>query len=212
MSQVKRGKLSDFRPQKNNANVHTERGLKMLDDSYSEVGYVAPITAAADGEILDGSARLERAFNHFPDDALVIHHDGKKPVIMVRDDIPRADTPQAKKISYGANRTGEVDLSWDSEAILADQNAGLDLGQFWSDDELDALEEEAMLAAELAAAMLGDIDSSPDRDLGDKRKQIKPVLYAEEVGIFEKAIKLTGLQNRGQALIAICEYYLNETG
>lgn len=60
--EVKDGKLSDFRPQENNANDHTQRGLKALSDAYSEVGYVAPMTAAANGEVLDGSARLEQAF------------------------------------------------------------------------------------------------------------------------------------------------------
>ena len=75
MTDVKQGKLSDFRPQKDNANAHTERGLKLLGNAYSEVGYVAPMTATADGEIIDGSARLEVAFDQFSDDALIVKHD-----------------------------------------------------------------------------------------------------------------------------------------
>lgn len=51
---VRIGKLSEFRPQVANANLHTERGLRMLDDAMSEDGYVAPATAAADGEMIDG--------------------------------------------------------------------------------------------------------------------------------------------------------------
>ena len=60
---VRIGKLSEFRPQSANANKHTERGLRMLDDAMSEDGYVAPMTAVADSEIIDCSARLERAFD-----------------------------------------------------------------------------------------------------------------------------------------------------
>lgn len=63
MAEIEDGKLSDFRPQEDNANTHTERGLKALSDAYGEVGYVAPMTAAANGEVLDGSARLEQAFD-----------------------------------------------------------------------------------------------------------------------------------------------------
>lgn len=136
MTDVKDGKLSDFRPQKDNANAHTERGLKLLGNAYSEVGYVAPMTATADGEIIDGSARLEVAFDQFPDDALIVRHDGQRPVIMVREDIVSADTPEAKKISYSANRVGELDLAWNPETILADLDSGVDLSGLFREDEL----------------------------------------------------------------------------
>lgn len=49
MSNIKPGKLSQFRPATRNANKHTGRGLKLLADAMNEVGYVAPITVAADG-------------------------------------------------------------------------------------------------------------------------------------------------------------------
>ncbi|HXQ22047.1 MAG TPA: hypothetical protein VN812_10280, partial [Candidatus Acidoferrales bacterium] len=57
--------LADFRPQRVNANTHTPRGLGMLDAAMAQDGYVAPMTAAADGEIIDGSARLELAAERF---------------------------------------------------------------------------------------------------------------------------------------------------
>lgn len=139
MAKLDKGKLTIFRPQKDNANRHTERGLRMLSDAYNKVGYVAPMTAAADGEIIDGSARLETAFDQFGDEAIVIHHDGRRPVIMVHDDIPNADTPEAKAISYAANRIAQVDLDFDPAVILADINAGVDLGQWWNEDELAAI-------------------------------------------------------------------------
>jgi len=73
---VRIGKLSELRPQSVNANKHTERGLRMLDDAMSEDGYVAPATATADKEVIDGSARLERAFDKFDDEAIILEHDG----------------------------------------------------------------------------------------------------------------------------------------
>ncbi len=136
---IEPGKLSDFRPQVENANAHTERGLKSLEDAYNEVGYVAPMTAASDGEILDGSARLEQSFDQFDDEALVVRHDGSKPIIMVREDIKDATGPKAKKISYGANRIGEIDLAWDPGQVLSDIEAGVDLTGFFLDYELDVL-------------------------------------------------------------------------
>lgn len=117
--------LSRFRPQRRNANKHTQRGLGMLDKAMSEDGYVAPITVAADGETIDGSARLERAAERFAGvEPLVVKHDGTRPVVMVRTDIPSAEEPIAKRIALRANRIAEVDLSWD-EALLEELRAEL---------------------------------------------------------------------------------------
>ena len=141
MAKVENKKLSDFRPQDENANAHTERGLEALKDAYGKVGYVAPMTAAANGEIIDGSARLEQAIEQFPDEALVITHDGKRPVVMVRDDVKDAKDAKGKQISYGANRIAEIDLDWDPVQILADIDAGIDLdGLFFEDELADILE------------------------------------------------------------------------
>jgi hypothetical protein len=140
MAKVETGKLSDFQPQAENANKHTERGLKALEDAYSEVGYVAPMTAAANGEVLDGSARLEKAVDQFPDEALVIKHDGTKPIVMVREDVKDAKDAKAKRISYGANRIGELDLEWSPEQVLADIEAGIDLSGLFDEDELEILQ------------------------------------------------------------------------
>lgn len=47
-----------------------------------------------------------------------------------------------------------------------------------------------------------------NRLTAERQKQIKPVLYAEDIAVFEDAIQATGLVNRGEALIAICKAYL----
>lgn len=112
-------KLSDFRQQSQNLNRHTERGMGMLDESMREVGYAAPMVAAADGEILDGSARHETAANVFGPDAepIVVESDGKRPIVVVRTDIKDAKSKTAKRLAAYANRAGQVNLEWDSRAI-----------------------------------------------------------------------------------------------
>lgn len=97
------------------------------------------MTAAADGEIIDGSARLETGATVFGDDVLVVEHDGTKPIIMVRTDIESGDSPQAREIAYAANRIAQIDLDFDAEVILADLQAGVDLSALWFQDELDEL-------------------------------------------------------------------------
>ena len=139
MAKLSNDKLERFRPQTRNANRHTQRGMGQLEASMRKYGYLTPMTAAADGEIIDGSARAETGATVFGDDVLVVHHDGTKPVIMVRDDIPSADTPEAREISIAANRIAQVNLDFDPEVLLGDLQAGVDLAQFWRQDELDAL-------------------------------------------------------------------------
>ena len=133
---VKRGKIADYRPLQSNPNVHTQRGLRELEKSVQEDGWVAPLTVAADGESLDGAARLEVAADKFDGDVLVVEHDGTRPVVMVRTDIPDSTTPHAKRIIYRANRIAELDLAWNPEQMALDLEAGLDLSGLWTDLEL----------------------------------------------------------------------------
>lgn len=153
--------LSGFTPQRRNANKHTQRGLGMLTDAMRRSGYVAPMTATADGEVIDGSARLEVAEDVFGGvEPLVIDHDGTRPVIMRRTDIPDASDPRAKRIAIEANRIAAVDLDWDPE-ILAQFAAGEPeiLAGLWRDDELAAI-----LAGLDLDATGGSADAEPQID------------------------------------------------
>lgn len=133
---IKIAKLDDFRSQRQNANKHTDRGLSMLDEAMTEDGYVAPMTAAADGEMIDGSARLERAGERFGPEVIVIEHDGRRPIITKRTDIPNAKSDLAKRIAIRANRIAQVDLNWDPELLMKlEANPELHLDQLFSPDE-----------------------------------------------------------------------------
>ncbi len=129
------GKLSDFIPQKQNANLHTERGMSLLESSMSQDGYVSPMTATADGEVIDGSARLEKSATQFANEAIIVEHDGTRPVVMKRIDIPSAEDPRAQRISLSANRIGELNLQW-SPVELQGFNTKLNLTPLWTTEEL----------------------------------------------------------------------------
>lgn len=142
MAQVK-----DFKPAARNANAHTARGLGTIDKSMRTDGYGDPMLAAADGEMISGSARLETVANVFgvEIEPIIVHSDGTRPVIHVRDDIPNAQDKRAVRLALAANRSAELDLSWDVEVLAgldADVLEGLwtadelsDLGQQWADEQ-----------------------------------------------------------------------------
>ena len=131
-------KISDFRPQQRNANRHTQRGLGMLDKSMADNGFIGAMTSAADGEIFDGSARLETAYDRFGEEVepIVVDADGTRPIIVRRVDIPSASDPKAKKLAIAANRIAQVDLDWDPE-VLAAVNEEIDIGDLFFENELE---------------------------------------------------------------------------
>jgi hypothetical protein len=111
--------IRDFKPLVHNPNKHTEIGTKALEASMRMNGYVAPMTAAADGTILDGNARLEVAEDILQTDPLVIESDGTRPIIVKRTDIPNADTILAKRIILSANRVQELDYLADDQVLTS---------------------------------------------------------------------------------------------
>lgn len=97
-------------------------------------GYVAALTVAADGEALDGSARLEKALEIFGDGVVVLEHNGQKPIVLVRTDIPNAQSPIARRIAVRANRVAQLNLDWDPQELI-ETASQVDLGKLFTQDE-----------------------------------------------------------------------------
>jgi DNA modification methylase len=123
-----KARVRKFRPIADNPNKHTRQGKAMLSEAMARHGYVAPMTAAANGAVLDGNQRLETSGATFNGVApLVVEHDGSRPVVMVRTDIKNENDPKARDIIVSANRIAEVDLEYDFEVLKKFGAAGLDL-------------------------------------------------------------------------------------
>jgi DNA modification methylase len=134
MSEIKR--LSDLKPQLRNANKHTSYGLRLMEQSIQADGFIDAQTAAADGEIISGSARLELEGDKFADvEPIIIHSDGQRPIIVVRDDIPNANHPRARRLSVAANQIAKAD--YDPDGALLKEWAGEDaqIKKMFADDE-----------------------------------------------------------------------------
>ena len=129
-------KKLNFVPQKFNVNKHTAYGLRLLEKSIQQDGWLDGQTAAADGEIISGSARIELAGEKFADvEPIIVHSDGTRPVIVVRDDIPNANSPRARRLSVAANKIAQVDF--DPDWALLKEWGGEDdqIKKLFSDDE-----------------------------------------------------------------------------
>jgi ParB family transcriptional regulator, chromosome partitioning protein len=204
-------KVKDFKPARKNANQHTARGLGLIDKSMRTDGYGDPMLAAADGEMISGSARLETVAQVFGTEVepIIVHSDGTRPVIHVRDDIPNAADKRAVRLALAANRAAELDLSWDVE-VLAGLDAA-DLEGLWTAQELELLTVPGADAWGDSLGALPDGDRAPFQQMtftlsDEQAEQVKRALTeAQHAGPFVD----TGNENsNGNALARICETYL----
>lgn len=202
-----------IRPQQNNANAHTPRGMGMLEGSIQRDGWIGAITVAADGETFDGSARVEvTAANGMLDDAIVVETDGTRPIVVKRTDIATADDPRAKRLSVAANRVAELNLAWEP-GVLAElrDDPAVALGALFTAEEMSAMQP---ADADEWSGALGDL---PDGDRAPFQ-QMTFTLSDEQAGQVRAALERargigpfvdTGNENgNGNALARVCEVFL----
>jgi hypothetical protein len=114
-----------FVPQVKNANIGTQRGQGLLEKSVQGDGWIDAQTAAADYEMISGSKRLLLKEDKFAGvEPIIVHSDGTRPVIVIRDDIPNADDPRARRLSVAANQITSAD--WNPDGALLAEWAGED--------------------------------------------------------------------------------------
>lgn len=162
-------KLDKLRTQRANANRHTPRGMKALEESIQKDGWIGAVTVAADGETFDGSARLEVSAATGFEDVIIVDTDGTRPVVLRRTDIPTATDPRAVRLGLAANRVSQLNLDWDTDVLAQlseSDNQAFD--GLWSDREITALLDS------IAEPVAGEEDGTPER------KDLPEALYPSE--------------------------------
>lgn len=211
-------KLKDIELDSRNANRGTARGFKQITGSIQRNGFGRSGLLDKNGKAIAGNKTTEASAEVFGVEAepIIIQTDGKRPVYVQRTDLdlddPDPNNP-ARRLAYEDNRAGELGLDWDVENILSDIDLGFDFSDIFDEGEIHRLSEEYRQAQDIEAGVSGsDNYAKMSKSLGDKTKQIKPVLYAADLKTFELAIRQTRLKNRGEALIEICRHYLDTAG
>lgn len=187
---VQRRRLADYVLDEKNANAGSERGRRLIRDSFAELGAGRSLLVDREGRVIAGNHSLAGAQQAGFDDVIEIETDER-----------------ARRLALADNRSNELNLTWDAPVLT--ENAGL-LDGLFRDDEIEDLlsddEVRQMVNDQVAAGV------TKSRRMSDRKKQIAPVLYVDEIAIFERAVKATGIDNRGQAVLAICRHYLDTHG
>lgn len=134
-------KLTDYRPDPNNANVHSERGMSMLENSLSEVGLGRSIVTDKNGIILAGNATHERAVDQGFENAIEVETDGNELVVVRRRDLDLLNDPdyRARMLSVYDNRVSEISLTWSPEALEQYKLEGVPVQKAWTPVELEQI-------------------------------------------------------------------------
>lgn len=137
-NKIEHRKISEFTTDPRNANLGSERGLQVLDNSLSETGLGRSIVTDKNGVIIGGNKTTERSIDRGFEDAVVVHTDGKQLVVVQRDDLDLSDTDPAnpaRKLAYYDNVASQH-LAWDANVIAQDVAAGVDLSGMFTEMEL----------------------------------------------------------------------------
>lgn len=197
-------KIDDLRLDQRNANRGTERGDLMLERSLQKYGAGRSILVDKKGTVIAGNKTLVKAGEIGIEDVVVVQTDGSKIVAVQRMDLDLAKDNSARELALADNRISEVDLEWDLEQIARDLEDGLDLSDFWAEDELDQLIDDAI--PEWTDGEMRDLNRAKDN------QYVSPLIHVRDVKTVERAFRRTGEINRADAFLKICRHYLDEEG
>ena len=155
-------KISELTPDAYNANRGTERGHAMLGRSLEKFGAGRSVLVDKALRIIAGNKTTEGFGAQGGEEVILVHTTGNQLVAVVRDDLDLENDPHARELAYADNRTVQVDLDFDPDQIARDQKLGIDLGDWFTSDEI--------------AKLLGTLDGASNLDPGEDR-------YREQYGV-----------------------------
>ena len=210
--------IADLTPDERNANRGTLRGSQLLEKSLREYGAGRSALADKNGKIIAGNKTIEGAASIGMEEAIFVHSDGTRPVIVIRDDLDLSDPGgKAQAMAIADNRVGQVSLEWNPDVLAELQTDGVDLEAFWFEDELAELLADVPNAEEWETAL----DKLPEGDRAPFQ-QMTFTLADEQAEEIKRAMQIAkgngpfadyaNENSNGNALHRICQEYVTRYG
>ena len=127
--------ISELKPDAKNARKRGPRAEGMIVKSLHEVGAARSIVIDEDGRILAGNGTVQAAAEAGFDKVQVVDADGETIIAVRRIGLTEA---QKQRLAILDNRTGEL-AEWDTEVLAELVKDGLEIGDLFSNEELDTL-------------------------------------------------------------------------
>lgn len=124
--------IKDLKQDPENARLHNERNIGMIQQSLQEVGASRSIVIDEDDIIIAGNGVVDAAAQAGIEDVKVVEVDGETIVAVRRRGLT---AEQKKRLAYFDNRTTELS-AWDAGQIFDDVQADFDFDGIFTDAEL----------------------------------------------------------------------------
>jgi hypothetical protein len=116
MEKIIETKIANLIPDDRNANLGTEYGQRLIENSLSKFGAGRSILLDKNNRIIAGNKATENAGAIGMEDVIIVETDGKKLVAVKRTDID-LDTKEGREMALADNATSKANLKWDSASI-----------------------------------------------------------------------------------------------
>ena len=164
--------LAGLMPDERNANTGTARGGGMLEDSLQKYGAGRSVLLDKNGKLIAGNKTWEKAGQIGLEDVIVVRTDGTKLVAVQRMDLDLNTDVAARELAIADNAIGAASLEWSPDVLLSLANDGVDMTQFFKDDEWDDLMALLENSADDEKTPLKD-NADPDNVPEAKEKRVK---------------------------------------
>jgi DNA modification methylase len=118
MATIKRGKIEDLKPDSRNANLHSKKGMALLDKSLLSLGAGRSVLVSDNNELIAGNGVVERAKAAGIENVLFVETTGKDLVVVRRTDI-KAGSPEFYQMALADNIVAKENIVLDAEVIEA---------------------------------------------------------------------------------------------
>ncbi len=131
--------LKDLVPDDKNANRGTERGREMIGESLRRFGAGRSVLVDRKGKLIAGNKTVENAAAAGLKNVIVVPTDGTQLVVVQRTDLDMDADPRAREMAVADNRSAEVNLEWDEEALAQLREEGCELEEFFNEEEMEGI-------------------------------------------------------------------------
>ena len=196
--------MNKYKLDPENARRHGKENRQLIRASLEELGAGRSILVGKDGVVLAGNATYQEA-SEAGFEILEVHTKPNQLVAVVREDLEGRAAVRMGLLDNQASDRSEFDPETLLSLVEKYGEETVVQGIF-DPGEWAELSEAAGIEIKPGDNAIGRPATLP------KAKQIKPVISAEEVAIFERALRLTGLPNRARALMRVCEEFVSRHG
>lgn len=118
MGTTQQGNFKQLKPDPRNANIHSEYGMGLLENSIRELGYGRSVVISDDGVLIAGNATVEAGAAVGMEEIEIVKTDGKKLIVVQRTDI-KSGTPEFHKMAFADNIIAKKNIVFDAEVVEA---------------------------------------------------------------------------------------------